>query len=86
MLPEASPAVLNAAVGETFANFAACIVDLLTLNRQRPDALLRHIAGGDGEEHIDAVFAARRGAILLTAHLGKRSTFFDLGGAPRAAS
>jgi len=76
VLPEASPAALNAAVGETFANFGACFIDLLTLNRQHPDALRRYIAGVDGEEHMDAAFASRRGAILLTAHLGN----WELGG------
>jgi KDO2-lipid IV(A) lauroyltransferase len=70
VLPEASPAVLKAAVGETFANFAACFADLLTLNRRRPVALFQYIAGVDGREHLEGVFAARRGAILLTAHLG----------------
>jgi KDO2-lipid IV(A) lauroyltransferase len=76
VLPEASPAVLNAAVGETFANFGACFIDLLTLNRQPPDALLGYLAGVDGEGHTDAVWADCRGAILLTAHLGN----WELGG------
>ena len=61
VFPDASPAVLNAAVGETFANFAACLIDLLTLNRRGPDTLLRYLAGVDGEEHLEAVFAAQPG-------------------------
>jgi KDO2-lipid IV(A) lauroyltransferase len=76
VLPEASPAALNAAVGETFANFAAYFADLLTLNRRDPAALLRYVSRVDGREHLDAAFAAQRGAILLTAHLGN----WELGG------
>lgn len=63
VLPEAFPAILNTAVGETFANFAACFVDLLTLNRRRPDAWLPSVARVEGADRRDAVFAVQRGAI-----------------------
>ncbi len=62
VLPDASLAVLNAAVEETSANIAACFVDLLTLNRRRPDAWRQSIARVDGRDRLDAVFAAHRGA------------------------
>jgi KDO2-lipid IV(A) lauroyltransferase len=76
VLPEASPAVLDAAVGETFANFGAFFVDLLTLNRKPPQTLLRYVSGVEGKAHLEAALAAQRGAILLTAHLGN----WELGG------
>ncbi len=86
VLPEASLAVQNTAVRETFANFGACFVNLLTLNGKPSHALRRYIAGVDGKAHLDAVFAAQRGAILLTAHPGNWFNFFDVRGIPRAAS
>jgi lauroyl/myristoyl acyltransferase len=70
VLAGAPPAELDARVAETFGNFGAFFADLLTLNR-RPGADLRsYVAGDHGEQHLDAALAARRGVILLTAHLG----------------
>jgi len=70
VLASAPPAVIEAKVGETFANFGAFFADLLTLNR-RPGADLRaYVASADGEEHLDMALAAGRGVVLLTAHLG----------------
>jgi lauroyl/myristoyl acyltransferase len=86
VLPEASSAVLNAAVGESSANFAACFADLPTLNRRRPDASLPSIARVNGTDRLKAVFAAHRGAILLTARPGKWLNSFDVRGVPHAAS
>ena len=64
------PAVIDARVRETFANFGAFFADLLTLNR-RPGADLRaYVASSEGEHHLDAAIAAGRGVVLLTAHLG----------------
>lgn len=63
VLPEAFPAILNAAIEETFANFAACFVELLTLNRRRPDAWLPFVARVEGADCPDALFAAHCGAI-----------------------
>jgi KDO2-lipid IV(A) lauroyltransferase len=61
---------LDGAVEETFARFAACFADLLTLNRRRPERLQRVLASAEGEEHLREAFAARRGVIVVTAHLG----------------
>ena len=70
VLAGASPAVIDARVRETFANFGAFFANLLTLNR-RPGAALRdYVASAEGEHHLDAAIAAGRGVVLLTAHLG----------------
>jgi KDO2-lipid IV(A) lauroyltransferase len=70
VLAGAPPALVEARVAETFANFGAFFADLLTLNR-RPGADLRaYVAGADGEHHLQAAMAAGRGVVLLTAHLG----------------
>jgi KDO2-lipid IV(A) lauroyltransferase len=76
VLPEATPARLDAAVGETFAAFAACFADLLTLNRRPAGTLRRWVSSATGEDHLEAALAADRGVILLTAHLGN----WELGG------
>ncbi len=86
VLPESSSPVLNAAVGEDSANVAACIADLPTLNQRRPDAWLPSIARVVGTDRLEAVFAAHRGAILLTARPGKWLNFSDVRGVPHAAS
>jgi KDO2-lipid IV(A) lauroyltransferase len=70
VLAGAPPAVIDARVGETFANFGAFFADLLAVNR-RPGADLRsYVAAADGEPHLDAALALGRGVVLLTAHLG----------------
>jgi len=70
VLAGAPPALIEAQVRETFANFGAFFADLLTLNR-RPGADLRaYVASADGEHHLDAALASGRGVVLLTAHLG----------------
>jgi len=82
VLPDAPAVALDRAASETFANFAACFADLLTINRGDPLRLRRYVAEAEGEEELDAACGARRGVILLTAHLGN----WDLGGrllAPR---
>jgi lauroyl/myristoyl acyltransferase len=68
--PGASPAELEASVGETFANFGAFFADLLTLNRGPARALRACVERSDGEHHLDAALGAGRGVVLLTAHLG----------------
>jgi len=70
VLPDRDAPDLDAGVTETFANFAACFADLLTLNRGDASAFRSYVAEATGAEHLDAAFAAGRGAILLTAHLG----------------
>jgi KDO2-lipid IV(A) lauroyltransferase len=70
VLAAAPPALIDARVRETFANFGAFFADLLTLNR-RPGADLRaYVASAEGEHHLDAAIGAGRGVVLLTAHLG----------------
>ena len=76
ILPGAGPRALDRAVGETFANFAACFSDLLTINRGSPERLGEYMADRRGEEHLDAACVAGRGVILITAHLGN----WELGG------
>ena len=76
ILPDAGPRALERAVGETFANFAACFSDLLTINRGAPERLGAFMVDRRGEEHLDAACVAGRGVILLTAHLGN----WELGG------
>jgi KDO2-lipid IV(A) lauroyltransferase len=70
VLAGSGPALIEAQVAETFANFGAFFADLLTLNR-RPGADLRAcVASADGEHHLDAALVSGRGVVLLTAHLG----------------
>ena len=67
---------LDGAVRDTFANFGAFFADLLVLNRVGPERLSPYVARRAGDEHVDDAFAAGRGAVLLTAHLGN----WELGG------
>ena len=76
ILPGASPRALDDAVRETFASFAACFGDFLTINRGPAERLGDYVAERRGEEHLDAACAAGRGVILLTAHLSN----WELGG------
>lgn len=70
VLAGAAPAVIEARVGETFANFGAFFADLLTLNRRPGTDLGAYVASAEGEHHLDGAIAAGRGVVLLTAHLG----------------
>lgn len=70
VLAGASDADLARATAETFANFAACFSDFLTVNRGAPERLGDYVAARLGEEYLDAACVAGRGVILLTAHLG----------------
>jgi KDO2-lipid IV(A) lauroyltransferase len=70
VLAGAPPAVIEARVRETFANFGAFFADLLTLNRRPGTDLRDYVASAEGEHHLDAAIAAGRGVVLLTAHLG----------------
>jgi len=76
VLPGAEPRELDAAVDETFANFGAFFADLLILNLAGPERLRPYVAARVGDEQLDAIFAAGRGAVLVTAHLGN----WELGG------
>ncbi|HKZ08524.1 MAG TPA: lysophospholipid acyltransferase family protein [Methylomirabilota bacterium] len=76
ILPGAGRRALERAVAETFANFAACFSDFLTINRGAPERLGEYMGDRRGEEHLDAACVAGRGVILLTAHLGN----WELGG------
>src|SRR5262245_30132634 len=67
---------LDGAVRETFASFGAFFADLLVLNRVGPERLSPYVGRRAGDEHVDEAFAAGRGAVLLTAHLGN----WELGG------
>ena len=74
VLAGSGPALIEAQVAETFANFGAFFADLLTLNR-RPGADLRaFVASADGEHHLDAALVSERGVVLLTAHLAGLTT------------
>jgi len=76
ILPHADARALDRAVAETFANFAACFGDFLTVNRGSPARLGDYVSRRVGEEHLDLACEAGRGVILLTAHLGN----WELGG------
>ena len=66
--------VLDALVGEVFANFAVCFADLITTTRRGdPQGL---IADVEGREHLEAAERLGRGLVVLTAHLGN----WELGG------
>ena len=69
VLPALGPSALEAKVSETFANFAVCFADLLTLNRGADAGLSPDVVAIGGDAHLDAGLAHGRGAILLTAHL-----------------
>jgi KDO2-lipid IV(A) lauroyltransferase len=73
--PAASPAERERLVDEVFRHFAVCFVDLISTNRReaQPERLL---AGIEGDEHLLAADAERRGLVLVTAHLGNS----ELGG------
>ena len=69
IMPQAAAETLDRAVPETFANFAACFSDFLTINRGSPARLGDYVSRRIGEEHLDLACESGRGVILLTAHL-----------------
>jgi len=78
--PDASVTERERLVDEVFRHFAVCFADLVSTNRRerRPDRLLKRI---EGDEHLLAADAERRGLVLVTAHLGNS----ELGGRLLAA-
>lgn len=73
--PRASAPELERLVDDVFRHFAACFTDLISTNRReaRPERLVGRI---EGDEHLLAANAERRGLVLVTAHLGNS----ELGG------
>jgi lauroyl/myristoyl acyltransferase len=66
--PRATVAERAELVDDVFRHFAMCFSDLVTANRrERLEPLL---AAVDGERHLEAAAAGRRGVVVLTAHLG----------------
>lgn len=80
ILPRVPPDDRAALVRDVFRHFAVCFADLLVENRRERSAagLLARV---DGEAHLDEVFGAGRGVIVMTAHLGN----WELGGRLLAA-
>ena len=78
--PQATDAERERLVDDVFRHFAICFADLVSTNRReaRPDRLVGHI---EGDEHLLAADAERRGLVLITAHLGNS----ELGGRLLAA-
>jgi len=73
--PVAGAAERERLVDEVFRHFAVCFADLISTNR-REARLERLVAGIEGDEHLLAAEAERRGLVLVTAHLGNS----ELGG------
>ncbi len=69
IVPGLAPAEYRRLTARVFRCFAMCFADLISTNRHAADtgALL---AAVEGEEHLATALAAKRGLILLTAHLG----------------
>ena len=67
--PDLAPPARAALARDVFRHFAICFADLVVANRQRqrPERWLAAIRGG---EYLDEAGAARRGLVVLTAHLG----------------
>src|SRR5262249_56719936 len=67
--PDLAPPARAALARAVFRHFAVCFADLVIANRQRrlPDRLLGAIRG---EEDLAETAAARRGLVVLPAHLG----------------
>ena len=78
--PAAGAAERERLVDEVFRHFAICFTDLISTNRReaRPERLVARI---EGDEHLLAADAERRGLVLVTAHLGNS----ELGGRLLAA-
>jgi len=73
--PGAAAAERAALVDDVFRHFAICFTDLISTNRRetRPERLVARI---EGDAHLLAAEAERRGLVLVTAHLGN----WELGG------
>jgi phosphatidylinositol dimannoside acyltransferase len=73
--PAEAAAARERLVDEVFRHFAICFTDLISTNRReaRPERLVGRI---EGDEHLRAADAERRGLVLVTAHLGNS----ELGG------
>src|SRR2546428_11025533 len=67
--PDLTPPARAVLAREVFRHFAICFADLVVANRQRPlpAPLLAPIRGS---EYLDEAGRARRGLVVLTAHLG----------------
>src|SRR5437667_81377 len=67
--PDLTPPARAVLARDVFRHFAICFADLVVANRQRqlPERLLAAIRGS---EYLDEAGAARRGLVVLTAHLG----------------
>jgi lauroyl/myristoyl acyltransferase len=67
--PDLAPPARAALARDVFRHFAVCFADLVFANRQRrgPDRLLAAIRG---DEYLAEAGTARRGLVVLTAHLG----------------
>jgi KDO2-lipid IV(A) lauroyltransferase len=78
--PHATTAEREALVDEVFRHFAICFADLISTNRRTADPA-RLVARIEGDEHLLAADAERRGLVLVTAHFGN----WELGGRLLAA-
>lgn len=68
ILPHASARQREALVGSVFRHFAVCFADLLTTNRSLDAGRL--LAAVEGERCLHDALAARRGLVVVTAHVG----------------
>jgi lauroyl/myristoyl acyltransferase len=68
--PGREAAWLDAAVDRVFERFAVCFADLLSLNREPPSVLSRHVKGVHDQTPTREALARGRGCVSLTAHLG----------------
>ncbi len=79
-LPGLSPCDINRLTRRTFVNFMRCLMDLVRLTTMNP-ARVRSMVIGDRSDHLVQALALRRGALVLTLHLGN----WDFAGAYLAA-
>jgi lauroyl/myristoyl acyltransferase len=69
LVPEAGRTEHRRLARATFRNFALCTLDFLKLPLLQKDDL-EDLVEVRGREHLERALAARRGVILVTAHLG----------------
>ena len=67
---------LEQAVRQNFRNFAESLADYVRFENLRPEDIGNVVVENSGLEHLDAALARKRGAIIVTAHLGN----WELGG------